>query len=765
MPILIDDITFTDSLGKSTSFYESNAGDEITAVMTVRGSIRMSSVGNPLTLDPTTNQVQSTQSWLDAGFRPNQWVYCVRYTSGGAVLAVPNNPFWSFVSYVDDTTIDLGACPTWYSLQNSEIMTLTAVVGPNDTNALPFDQLDILLNHSQNGVPFTPFSQIDGEVTRARMTGIGALSVGGSINGILQGYQSGQFLLESSITRVVNVDQFYRWEIMVKFINSGMYDSGWFFSSDCLKAGISTEWAVVIGEPYNRLTGTYSLDADTGYYDEPFNTGLLDATLVQGIGEIDYCVPTTGDIIVDGPITDIGIGSCYLPIDTTYYKNRLESQSVLTMIVPTSPALAATTYNSFINPDGGAYDLTINSVTSVGTVTTINVTITPNAAFQTFIDGRDPQDRRFLLWVRCGNLNLLAHDSQLVCDPPEGGPLLMEQSYAFLDHSENVSDITTDFSGFECNTEDDIAYVGRFLLDKNQPVESFSIKMEAYNVATGDDFTLQQVTFGFSTVQISGDGRYLLNESQTIINTLPNTSEKLTAVLDLDGSLDTPTQYGVRIYAPWLMNWKYWLDLLSASVDFYPAQNQNWVQYDDLLPDWTVRLELSLVIDGLSYTHTEPINIKDYDSDPNVVQNIELYIDSSNINVGIVTEGQLMRVVATHQLINGQFWDPSNTWGMITVEPFEAERRWILSTVVPYDNNTNNPLYPLSGLLMQITYPTPDVARMECYFNPDLIDLSEGVKFTTKIKSKCPTDEVIFKTMTDGTIKTTTGGDNKTIAN
>jgi len=762
MPILIDDIQFTDSLGKSTSFYESNAGDEVTAVMTIRGQIRMSSVGNPLTLDPTTNQVQSTQSWLDAGFRPNQWVYCVRYTSGGAVIA---SPFWSFVTFVNDSVIDLTSCPTWYSIGNSEIMTLTAVVASGSTSALPFDQLDLLMNHSQNGTPFTQFSQIDGEVTRARMTGIAALSVGGSLSATILGNQSGQFLVSSSITRIINVDQFYRWEVEVKFINSGMYDSAWFFSSDCLKAGFSTQWAVVAGEPYNRITGTYSLDADTGYFDQPFNTGLSDAVLVQGLPEIDYCVPTTGDIIVDGPVTDLGIGTCYLSIDPTYYKNKVQSQTALTMIVATSPVLAATTYNSFTNPSGAGYDLTINSVTSIGTVTTINVTITPSASFQTFMDGRDPQDRRFLLWVRCGNLNLLAHDAQLTCDPPEGGPLLMEQSYAFLDHSENVSDINTSFSGFECNTEDDIAYVGRFLLDKNQPVESVSIKMEAFNFVTGDSFTLQEVIFGFSTVQISNDGRYLLNESQTVINTLPNTSEKLTAVLDLDPLLDTPTKYGVRIFAPWLMNWKYWLTQLNASVDFYPSQNQNWQQYDDLLPDWTVRLELSALIEGLQYTHNEPLRIKDYDSNPSVIQNIELYIDSSNVNVGIVVQGELMRVVATHQLINGQFWDPSSTWGMITVEPFQADRRWILSTVVNYDNNTNNPLEPLSGLLMGITYPSPDVARMECYFNPDLIDLSGGVKFTTKIKTKCPSDGVIFKTMTDGTIKTTTGGDNKTIAN
>jgi hypothetical protein len=435
------------------------------------------------------------------------------------------------------------------------------------------------------------------------------------------------------------------------------------------------------------------------------------------------------------------------------------------MVIPTTAVVASTTYNSAVNPSGASYDITVNSVNSVGTVTTINVTITPNANFQTFIDGRDSVDRRFLLWVRCGNLNLLAHDAQLVCDPPVGGPLIMEQSYAFLDHSENVQNTVLDFTGFECNIEDDIAYVGRFLLDKNQTVESFSIKMEAYNSVTLDDFTLQQVTFGFSTVPISNDGRYLLNETQTIINTLPNTSEKLNAVLDLDASLDTPTQYGVRIFAPWLINWKYWVALLSASVDFYPNQNQNWEQYDNLLADWTVRLELSLVIDGLSYTHTEPINIKGYDSDEDILQTIELYIDSSNTLVEVVTEGELMRVVATHKLLNGTVWDQSDVWGMITVEPYEAERRWILSTVVPYDNNINNPLYPLSGLLMDITYPAPNVARMECYFNPDLIDLSNGVKFTTKIKDNCRSVEVTNKTMTDGTVKTTTTGDNKTIAN
>tara|TARA_R110000772_G_scaffold88986_5_gene184647 strand:+ start:3240 stop:5543 length:2304 start_codon:yes stop_codon:yes gene_type:complete len=766
MPILIDSTEFTNPFGSVESFYQSNAGDEMTAVMTIRGQIRMTSVGNPLTLDPTVNQVQSSgQSWLDNGFRVGQILYCVRYTSGGTPMSIPNNPFWTEVTNVNDTVIDITSCPQWYNIGNSEIMTLTAVVATGSSSALAFDEVDVLFNQQKNGVPASPFSLIDSEVTRARMTGISALSVGASLAGNMLGNQSGGFVKDVSITRVAGVDQFYRYQISVTFVNSGMYDPSWFFTSDCLKTTMSTEWAVVPSEPFNRITGAYSLNGDTGFYDEPFNTGISDAILVQGISEIDYCVPTTATIIVDGPITDIGLGSLYLPDDVTYYRNQVTSQYNLTMVTPTQPVNNfLTTVASELNPSGAGYDIEMTSLTQVGTVSTIEIIITPNPALQTFMDGRDPNDRRFLLWVRCGNLNLLVHDNQLQCSPPVGGPLIMEQSYAFLDHSENVDDAVGDFTGFECNTEDDIGYVGRFLLDKNVEIESFTVRVEAFNSVTDADFTLQEITFGFNTVQISGDGRYLLNETQSVINTLPTTSEKLNAILVLDATLDTPTQYGVKIYAPWLMNWKSWLNQLNASVDFYPTQDQNWVQYDTILPDWTVRMELALLIEGLAYIHNEDITIKDYDSDEFIDQVIELYIDSSNVNVQVVTEGLLMRVVATHTLNNGQNWDQSLTWGMITVEPYQAERRWILSTVVDFDNNTSNPLEPLSGLLMPITYPSPNVARMECFFNPDLIDLTNNIKFTTKIKENCPFEITDFKTMTDGTTKTMTTGIKKTLA-
>ena len=93
-----------------------------------------------------------------------------------------------------------------------------------------------------------------------------------------------------------------------------------------------------------------------------------------------------------------------------------------------------------------------------------------------------------------------------------------------------------------------------------------------------------------------------------------------------------------------------------------------------------------------------------------------------------------MRIKSTHTNLL-ENWDVSNIWGMITVESFESAPRWICSTVVPFDNDTANPLIPLSGLLITIVYLAPNVAVLECYFNPDLINISNGVKITAKIKA------------------------------
>ena len=332
----------------------------------------------------------------------------------------------------------------------------------------------------------------------------------------------------------------------------------------------------------------------------------------------------------------------------------------------------------------------------------------------------------------------------------------------FVDHSENITDTLITESGFTGNVEDDIAFIGKFLLPISSTLGYVNCEIEALNSVTGDSFTLWNANFDLSSVpQVFG--YYPVNLTTPVISTLPTTSVKRNALLVRDSSIDTFTDYGIRIHFPFFYRWEYWLDQANANAEFYPNdQTKDWVAYGNTT-NWNLNLKISAQIDGLVSTFNDIITIKDYDSDANVEQNIELYVESTGQNVGVVVEGELMRIVATHTLLDGTYWNPLDVWGMITTEPTESNPRYICSTIVPFDNNVSNPLTPITGLLCSLTFPTPDVAQMECFFDSSKINLENGVKFTTKIKG-CILDPSVVKLKTDGTIKYTTDGQPKLIS-
>ena len=208
-----------------------------------------------------------------------------------------------------------------------------------------------------------------------------------------------------------------------------------------------------------------------------------------------------------------------------------------------------------------------------------------------------------------------------------------------------------------------------------------------------------------------------------------------------------------------MLNWRYWLSQNNADSDFYPdLQTQNWVPFGNT-DDWRLRLKIETDKDEINYKFLDEVAIKNYDTDPDIIQQVILYRDSDNSQVDIIIEGELMRVVGLNITANGDNWEQDTVWGMITIEPTESSPRFICSTEIPFDLNTSNPLTPLSGLYCSLTFPTPDVAKLECYFNGSSINLSNGVKFTIKIKG-C-TDGSVNKLTTTGVAKRTTDGNNK----
>ena len=760
MPIQIINTDYTDFNSNVTSFYKSNAGDKVSVEMNIRSIIRNTTVNNPMTLDPSLNVLTSpTIGWVDEGFRVGDYVRCIKYNSGGGAV----NAFTTIIVYVDNVNCDFGSFPTWIDTTVGEFMVFYALDAYGSPTVPPItfqdarrrDDLDILVNHSLNNIVGSQFSLIDGEVSRFTFSNVEAMTVGQTIVGNAVGNQSGQFLESVSLYRGADNSDFWNThKIQIEVINSGVYDSSWFDFGNCLKLYVKGEWASLSGEPFDRSVFALDENGNTGWFNEANNTSIADSSLVQGIDELDYCVPSEHTIVVEGTDLDIGIGACYISTDDSYYKNLSSSQIPITMIVETTN-IATTTLNSPLNSSGAGYTIEILNTAVVGSQTTIDIRFTPNADFNTFMSNREDADRLFYVWVKCRNINLLAYADQLTCEPPVGGALPMINDYGFLDHSQNITEISGNQVGFKADTEDDIAYFGNFRLEYNGIYESFQVRVEAYNLVTEQDFTLQETNFSFAGVQTSGLGQLLLNETQSIVTILPTTSVKQDALLKLDPSVDnSPSEYGVSIYYPFVLNWRYWLSQANANVDFYPNQTQNWEQYDNLA-DWVLRIKLSLIDDGLAYTHSNEFIDNPYNNDDYINSSIELIRDLDSSVVSVVPSGELMRIKSTHVKLTGA-WDTIKVWGMLTIEPKEASQRWICSTVVPFDNNTSNPLTPLAGLVIQVSYPSVDTAVMECFFDSSKIDLTNGVKITAKIKEGCFDLQDTTKITTDDEIKITT---------
>lgn len=754
MPIVLSSKAFIRSGQPSLTYLQSNVGDIVTMSLSFETSIRISSVSTPILFDNILDQLISTsQSWVEEGFRAGDAIRLRVYDAAG----VPIITSFPTINWVNDTTLDVSLLNiTGYDAGAGEVFEVI-VLNRNR------DDLDVYFNQVLNGQQGSSASLIDGENTKIVFQGLESMAVSATIVGSLIPNQSGNYITSQNLERLADPEpNVKRYVIRIAFITQGFLDSSWYELGNCLKVYCRLEWSSIGGEPFEKAKYIFNDDADTGYFNEAFNTQTPNSTLLQGYsGELSYCGPTTFDIIVDGSVTELGIGGAYKPLDDTNYKNLPTEAQRNLMVLPTFNILSFSFAPSYTTIGGAGYQIDINSINSVGSVTTVNITFTPNAFFTNYMEAVDEGDRLFYLWIRCGNTNHLVYSNQLICPPTPAGPLDLFNSYAFLDHSENIDNVPFSDNDYLLDIEDDVAWCGRIFFENGEIVDAMKFELIAQNNVLGAEFLLQQSTFDFANVQISNNGVYLLDEAQTIVTTLPTTSVKDKAKIFRFPTADTPTEYCCVLYYPFLARWEYWLEQANANVDFYPTQNKDWFQYDNL-NDWHIRLRVTKLQDGLSYEHYRDMRLRDYDAQKDIDSLIEIVRISTGQVIGVIPEGETVIIRATHTLTTGN-WSQNDVWATNTVEPSEAGPRSICSTILPFDNDLTNPLQPINGQFATLTFPFPNTAVVECYFNPNLINTINGVKFTAKIKEylKIPAGA---KTMTTGDYKTTTGGDYKTIA-
>jgi hypothetical protein len=720
MPIIVTNKTFTDLFGTSRSYYKANPGDPQRYEIELRENIGVqTSATIVLNLDPVNNIfLWLGGSFEDEGFRVGDFVQCAVYTSGGSVIS----SWTTAVTGVNGNQLDVNAVPIFYDQTAGEVMTIYVVGRAREG-------LKVNINHVNNGTAGSEFSLIDGETT----TFLFDLTATFPVGGVQVGKRSGQFETNITIdlTTSNTISRYYK--ITIDIVQSGVYSINPFNFSNCLKSWVKFSWQSLLGEPYSNTTNIVNDDANTGWFDEAFNLDVLDASLIQGITDIYFNQPTTGQFVVDSTSSNYAVGSAYIPGDDAYYKNNYNNQSELAMLIPTQTFTLGLPIASYVNPTGADYTLQIDNVSVVGTQYAFDFTFTPGPNFEAFINAQADTDRLFYIWLRIGNVNLLVYSDQLKEVVPVGGPLTLVSS-EYYDHSQNTTTALGNLNtGYEANVEDDLAFVGAFQLPFGVDCSNFYASIEAFNSVTNETFTLQQSAFAINSVPMVA-GKYILNLSTPIFTDFQTTSQKINGLLELDSTFDGMGVYGVKIYFPFLYNWRYWLAQLNADADFYPNdQTQNWVPYGNT-GNWNLRVKLELIKSGLSFVYTDDIIIKDYDSDPNIFQEIELIRESTGQIVNAVIIGEVMRIRAKHTNLDLAFWDNPNVWTQITIEPTEGAPRYWCSSVVPYDGNTLNPLSPEMGLLMPINYPQPYIAISECLFDTNKLNLSNGVKISAKIK-------------------------------
>ncbi len=756
MPVILTNRSFTDDFGNTSTYYQTNAGDFVTLTLEFESNIRVNNQTNPLFLDPSTNQITSSSiNWLDEGFRDGDTVQFTRYSNGGGILFQWN----ATINSLSASVMDVSTVPQWANSQNNEFMVI-------EVTSRNRDDLDVYFNQVLNSMSGGVFSMIDAEPTRMNFPGLNGLGVSGSVTGIIIPNQSGQFFDGAIITRLANPSANTRkYELVLSFYNSGVYDSSWFATGDCLKNVVQLSWAAIDNEPYNRYIYTFAENGDSGWFNQGFNSQIPDATLLTGISALDYGNTATYTITIDSSQSYDGVGACYVPIDSTYYKNNQYNQQSLTTLFYTQ-ALGLTPIASESNPTGAFYELELNAtVSAVGSVYTVQLNFIPDPSFTAFMDSRSIGDRRMQIWCKFGNTNVLVFDDQAFTEGAGDEALIMEQNI-FVDHSDNTTTSALTELGYEADTEDDLAFMGVTLFKNGDLYNNFTASIVARNTVTGDEFSLMSAFWDVASMPFVG-GVYQINQAtqtQSLLPQLPTTSEKRNAFLKLDPLYDTATEYGVRVYFPFLLRWEYWLQQLNANLVFYPNLNKDWYAYQSIV-NWELQLKLRVTTPTTNYVFFDTVIDKTYNkNDGNLIQDIELERISTSQIVGVVTIGEMMKVIATHTLNDGTVWDYPNVWGMITVEPYEASQRWISSTVIDFDFDSNNPLTPLSGeTKCKMTLTAPNEITLECLFNPDKINLSNGVSFTTKIKG-CQDYENPYKLLTDNQYKMMTDGQFKILS-
>ena len=366
---------------------------------------------------------------------------------------------------------------------------------------------------------------------------------------------------------------------------------------------------------------------------------------------------------------------------------------------------------------------------ATGDTLTFVAEYTPNAAFTQLIEGINSTDRLFRISVCVentggtantkNNVALLLHQGGYEKAPIPSTPYDKVDRSVFIAHNETLSDLGS--SNYQGCTEDDFLYHSKFRLNKNETIQGFQMSVDV--IRTSDNVRiarLQESFFDFASA-VFLNGKYLLNFEQQLTQFL-DSQDRNKISLKVTGN-ETSNDYEVEFIASLMANWRTWLSLPNLLPDFYDinepnnGQNAAWVNYLRLA-GYQIRLTCNLIFDGFGRNWSRTITLKDYDESTNITSVIS-FLDENNDPVTALFENQIIKVVAEHTKLSGDF-NQGNVWGFLRHRPKNSETSKLIST--SYDwTNQNAPLQPLPNETRALlTFPSANVAKVEAQINSSL---------------------------------------------
>ncbi len=674
-----------------------------------------------------------------------------------------------------------GLVTTTVVFANGADMTLAAVGGYADGtySSGTFEMTDIMngfdinFNLPLNSDLGTAFSLIDGSTQSFSVVLVNALTIGLTDTMLQTGDRSGGSTMTATVTRNADAtsgNQVFQFDLTYEIWV--VVDPTHFLDAEAIGDYFEVIAQPQSGDPSVTLSVTNLQIGNTGLVGENLNGMTADYTLdsivwtdnsANVMEAFDANQPSNFSIVISrtsGNFTAANrFNAKFLNVandPSVFSQNLLTTNQNLTIAVNSAliPFATPTNINSGANADGAA--VTIKTFNVVNNTTTILVTgsISPNTEFTTMFNNRDVNDRNYKFWIQCvdnsisynrdDTVNVLIDDKNAIENIEPLGPWTDVSVLTIEDHDSDLISTNSDI----VILEDDLLATVEFALPKTTIPTNPYTQLTGRIVAEKTDgtrFILEEFIYDVSQLTRLGGDTIPFSYSQERVYKFPSSSDKSVVSFALFPSLDTGTEFGVQLLYGFRAKAETWVPLAGVPDDFLGQKTNNWFPYSDDA-NWQLKFEMGIgviahTVGATAVTPGEYINdydfdIRDYNDWAETPGTSIVYKRLDDTVITRPISGEIIKVLAIHDLSGGADVFGANSWGQIRVRPKEDSPLWMSSTVLD-QTDSENALTPSDGeTKCTITLSGANqIATLECLFDFSKID-STDYTFSTRIQDK-----------------------------